>query len=325
MAEDNYKMIETMNDNMWFIGSPVILCSMRLALDMKTGDVFTSAKFQNVMPENIRSISFDVICYDESREPINKIENVTFGELDVPRNTEFGFHRKIKVPDIRTRNAEYVIRSVSFSDGQSFENTEYRRFDTKIEQKNIYSVQGDYNKQFLDLCARSGIDGINLVLQPEFDDDHWLCACGAFNWSNEEKCSQCRISRSWLIKNTDLEALKKRREAQEADAQQVKELVEAMSGSEEDRAAEKAEYEAMNDRIKAEQKKRKSQRLRRSIVIILGLLIVTAGIIYILMTFVFPDFLEAEEYLDGTDIVNTALPADTGIYDRLPLTDGAEI
>ena len=312
MAED-YKMIETMNDTMWFVGSPILMCSMRLALDTKTGEVFTSAKFQNIQPDNLRSITFDVICYNEAREPINIIENVTFGGLDISRNTEFGFHRKIKVPDIHTRNVEYVIKSISNSKGQTWENDEYKHFDTKIEQKSIYSVQGDYNKQFLDLCTRSGIDGMNLVLQPEFEEDHWLCACGAFNWNDEVKCSQCRISRSWLMKNTRIETLQKRRETQEADARQIKELIQAKAEKSSDKSAERAEFEAMGARIKEEQQKQKAKRLKRSVIIALGILIVAAGLVYILMTFVFPKFLEAEEYENGTDLITTSQTAQADI------------
>lgn len=311
MAEENIKMIEIKNDNMWFDGSPIILCSMRLALDTKTGEMFTSAKFLNIQPDNLRSITFDVICYDEARKPINVIENVTFSGLDISRNADFGFHRKIKVPDINTRNIEYVIRSISNSKGQTWENSEYKHFDQKIEQKSIYTVQGDYNKQFLDLCTRSGIDGMDLVFQPEFEEDHWLCACGAFNWSDEVKCSQCRISRSWLLKNTKLETLQKRKEVQDADARAVKELVQSRAAKASDKSAERAEFEERNARILQEQKHAKAQKVKKKMIISIAVLIVAAGIAYILMTFVFPKFLQADEYEKGTDIVNTSQTVNT--------------
>lgn len=318
MAEDNIKMIEIKNDNMWFKGSPVILCSMRLALDTKTGDMFTSAKFLNIQPDNLQSITFDVICYDEDRKPINVIQNVTYSGLDISRNTDFGFHRKIKIPDISTRNVEYVIKSVSNSKGQTWDNEGCKHFDRKLEQKSIYTVQGDYNKQFLDLCTRSGIDGMNLVLQPEFEDDHWLCACGAFNWNDEVKCSQCRISRSWLTKNTRIETLQKRKEVQDADAQQVKELVQARAAQASDKSAERAEFEERNARILAEQKHFKALKLRKNIFITIGILIIIAGLIYALLTFVFPKFLEAEEYEKGTDLVNASQPARTTVSEADP-------
>ena len=46
-------------------------------------------------------------------------------------------------------------------------------------------------------------------------------------------------------------------------------------------------------------------------IISIAVLIVAAGIAYILMTFVFPKFLQADEYEKGTDIVNTSQTINT--------------
>lgn len=316
MADENIKMVEMKNDAMWFKGSLVILCAMRLALDLSTGEMFTSAKFQNIQPDNLSSITFDVICYDEARRPVNVIKNVTYSGLDISRNTNFGYHRKLKVPDVRTRNVEYVVKSISNTNGSSWNNSDYKRFDTKLEQKSIYSVQGDYNKQFIDICTQSGINGISLVLQPEFEDDHWLCACGAFNWNDEMQCSQCRINRSWLFKNTNLETLKKRKEVQEEAAQKVKALVQEITEATSDHSAERAEFEERNAMIKAAEKQEKLRNVRRKMFITIVVLLLIAVLIYVTITFVFPKFLEAEEYENGTDLVNASQTVQAGTAEQ---------
>ena len=56
MAEENIKMIETQNDAMWFEGSPVAVYAVRLALNVDTGDVFTSAKFVNLYPSVLQTV-----------------------------------------------------------------------------------------------------------------------------------------------------------------------------------------------------------------------------------------------------------------------------
>lgn len=296
MAEDNVKLVEIKNDYMWFKDSPIIICAFRVAVDMKTGDMFTSAKFLNVAPFNIRAITFDIICYDQMRQPIGRLTDITYSDLDVKRNTDFGYHRKIEITDLETRNVEYIIKSVVYENGQVWNNTDSRSFDRKIDQKSIYTVQGDVNKQFRDICARSGIDGMNLVLQPVFEDDYWLCACGAFNWPDETQCSQCSVNREWLRKNTDLDFLRQRRDRQDAETQRIREQVQARENAiSANKEAERQEFEQMNAILKQEQKKQKVQKMTRGTLIAVVILIAVAVLLYCLLTFVFPKFLAEDD------------------------------
>ena len=292
MAEDNIKLVETKNDMMWFKDSPVIICSFRVAVDMTTGDMFTSAKFLNIAPYVIRDITFDVVCYNQAREPIGYLTNITFSDIDAQRNTNFGYHRKIEITDLDTRNVEYIIRSVTYDNGNAWTNTQNRRFDTRIDQESIYTVQGDYNKQFRDICARSGIDGMNLVLQPVFTEDYWLCACGTFNWNDETMCSQCSVNREWLTKNTDPEALRQRKENQDAQIQLVREQVKAREfAAAESKDAERLEFEQRSAMLEKELKKEKSHKRKKYMIWGAAALLVLAVLLYCLMTFVFPKFL----------------------------------
>ena len=267
MADADLKTLEELNDNMWFEGSPIVICATRLVLDTKTGEMFTSAKFLNVQPDNMKSITFDIICYDEFRKPIDYITNVTFSGLDVERNSDFGFNRKIPVNNIDTRNIEYVIKRVTNIYDQVWENEDNLRFDIKLEQKSIYTILGDYTKQFLDICARSGIDGTNLVMEPVFEEDHWLCACGGFNWSDERVCSQCRVGRSWLEKNTSIEVLEHQKEFQAEEAARVKKEIQEQARMLDDKKSQKAEFEKRKQDYKKQQMKQKSKKATKKVFI----------------------------------------------------------
>ena len=318
MTEELTKLLEIKNDDMWFDGSPVMLRSMCLELDRLTGDMYTRVKFVNLKPEMLEEICFDVICFDEFRNTIGKIENVSFSGLDAERNDSFGYERKIPVPDIETRNMEYVLKSAAFSGGEKWVNNEHKHFDQKIEQQNIYSVQGDYNKQFMDICVRSGIDGTDLVLQPIFEKDYWLCACGAFNWSGDKKCSQCMVNREWLEKNTSIENLRKNKEFQDMENDKVKRQIEADEKRRlEDIEAQKAEFEKRNSEFKVMAKKQKIKNIRLRIRITMIILICVAVLAYIIMTFVIPKFGQAEEYekKDDNDVVSFIGEASDGNAD----------
>ena len=282
---------------MWFIGSPLIICTYRVAADMDTGDMFTSAKLINVSKKTIRSVTFDVICYDSLRKPIGRLVNVTFRDIGAERNTDFGYERRIMITNPDTRNVQFILRAVGFSDGEVWNNTDDRRFNTRIEQEGIFTVQGDLNKQFLDICARSGIEGKDLVLQPVFTENYWLCSCGAFNYNDEEKCSHCRVSRRWLEKNTDIDVLKVHRDYQEGENRRVREQVEQNErAAAERKEASRIEFEQRSELLNQEKKRERSKKIKKRVILIILLLIIAAVILYCLLAFVFPKLLKDNEY-----------------------------
>lgn len=288
MADENYRTIEEKNDSMWFEGSPIIICAMRLELDTNSGRMFTSAKFMNIQPDNLRALSVDVVCYDEDRNPIDYITGVTFSGLDVERNADFGYNRRIPVRDINTRSVEYVLRSITNVYNQTWENSQYRRFDQKIEQKKIFDVLGDYNRQFLELCTRSGIDGTMLVFEPEFEKSHWLCACGGFNWNDERICSLCKVGRSWLEKNTSIEALERQKDAQILEAKKIKEQIQSQARLVDNKQSEKEEFENRKKAYQKQQRKQKSKRITKKLVIAVLSLALAAAAAFGIFTFVIP-------------------------------------
>ena len=290
MADGNYKLIEEKTDSLWFDGSPIILSAWRLELDTKTGEMFASGKFLNVQPDNLRSLTFDVICYDEGRNLIDCISGFSFNGLDVSRNADFGYNRRLPINDINTRSVEFVIREVQNTLGQTWENKKNKRFDKIIEQRSIYDVQGDYNKQFLRLCSRSGIDGTMLVFEPLFQKNYWLCACGSFNWSDERVCSQCHVGRSWLEKNTRLDVLEDQKQRQATESQQMIAEIQSRANQMDDKSAEKEEFKRRKEIYEKQQKKQKSKKRTKVILIVLLIALAVAGICYGVFGFAIPYF-----------------------------------
>ena len=295
MAEERLKMIETQNDTMWFSGAPLLICAVRLALELDTGEVFASAKFQNLYPSALTGMEFDVICYDQFRNPIQRLTGLRFDDLHEERNSEFGYERRIEIPVIETRNVEYILKQAVFEDGTVWNNPGDVRYDTRLEQQSIYTAQGDLNKQFLDICTRSGINGLNLVLQPEFSEEYWLCACGGFNWHDEEKCSCCKVNREWLRKSTDLQLLREKKETQENRSKEIQQQLAAMKTTYADTKAQQSEFEARKAHLLTEQRKEKKKKIRKRMRITGVVLVVLAVLIYLLMTFVFPRFLGRDD------------------------------
>lgn len=272
MSAESQKLLEEKNTHLWFNGSPIVLCSLKLVLDIDEGGIFASAKWMNVQPEIIGSAAFDIICYDEYRKPIDKMENCIYHHIEVPRNGEFGEDLRFSIANTRTRNIEFLLKSVSTTKGQVWYNTENTPFNRSLEQKSIFDALGHLNKQFLDKCAEDHIDHTKLVLDPVFTNTHWLCACGCLNWPDESQCFTCGSEAKWLKENASSETLKAAEEAHRKEMDQLRGRYEEQQRQDKER--QKAEFEARKKQYDQQIKNQKNQKAAKKILLILMIIIV---------------------------------------------------
>ena len=102
MPEEKIKVLEEKNSHLWFDGSPVSVYTQRLALDIDKAELFASFKLVNLQPDNLKNITFDVLCYDSLRNLIDTVYDVSYTGFDVVRNIEFGFGRRVPIPNQQT-------------------------------------------------------------------------------------------------------------------------------------------------------------------------------------------------------------------------------
>ena len=108
--EERIRVIEEKNIHLWFLGSPVALCSMKLELNETKNSMFAYSKMMNVQPENIKAVLFDVICYDSVHKVVDTMHKVAYYELDIPRNGVFGMDTPIRIRN-NQRNQQKQRRS----------------------------------------------------------------------------------------------------------------------------------------------------------------------------------------------------------------------
>ena len=278
MPEEKIKVLEEKNIHLWFEDSPVAVLAQKLALDIDKTEFFACFKLLNLQPDNLKDIYFDIICYDANRQVIDTVCDVSYNGFDVARNTEFGYNRRVPVKNQQTRSVEFFLKQVLCSNGHTWINTDSKHFDTALEQQSIFSVQGDLNKQFLEICTRSGIDGTVFSLQPVFNEKFWLCGCGSFNWAHEEVCCECGVGKVWLQKNTSPEVLEKQSGFAE---QQRAEFRSQYAEFEKYEKKNNIQTEEFAKRKNAYQKQLKKQKFRKSskvVITILLILVVLAAI-----------------------------------------------
>lgn len=272
MQEEINKILEEKNIHLWFYGSPVTICSTQLILNTKTGQLFAAAKFLNVQPEHIKDITVDVVCYDCIHNPIDYIIDYKYPEMDIKRNEEFGFIYKIPVKNPDTRNIEFILKSVTTISNDIWCNADAKKFNVKLEQKDIFSVQGDLNAYFRDLCAENNIDSYKLTFQPVFADSHWMCACGCLNWNDEDKCAGCGMSKQWLKDNISENKLKELEKQRKERIEQTKRESEEKLKLEKER--QKEEFKKRHEEYEKQVKKQKNRKIIQKIIIIISILVI---------------------------------------------------
>lgn len=281
--EEKKQLLEEKNIHLWFAGSPVSLQSMKLELDMNVGAIFAYAKFMNVQPENIKSMVCDIICYDSLRTQIDILRDCVYDGFEIKRNEEFGTKVPFKIKNQQTRNIEFVIKSVTTVSGQTWVNREGKRFNMSLVQESIFNVQASLHEQFIRNCQKKDIDHTKLILQPKFDDDYWLCACGTLNWNDEHFCCSCGVSKEWLAENVDKQFL----EIKNKERQDEVERYRAQAAEQEriDKERQKEEFKKRKEAYEQQLKKSSSKKRAGKIVpiILIAVLLAgggTAGVIY---------------------------------------------
>ena len=286
MADEKIKILEEKNIHLWFDDSPIALCSSMLALDIDKAELFASVKFMNLQSTNIRSLTFDLYCYDAKRNQAEYIPDVTYSSLDVARNIEFGYKRRVPVHDPQTRSIELILKQATDVSGNIWKNNGNIPFDTSLEQQSIFAFQGNLNRQFIDICARSHIDGTVFSFKPEFFDKYWLCGCGCFNWNIEQECFNCGVGKSWLKRNSSLEILQKQSSFAEQQKIEIREKHSEFKQFSRNQEDELAEFADRKKEYKKQQQKQKFRKIFGSAALIVLIIAVAAAVIF----FVVPRF-----------------------------------
>ena len=282
MANEDEKkqLLEEKNIHLWFEGSPVALCSMKLELDMNVGAIFAYAKFVNVQPEAIKSMVCDIICYDSLRKIVDVVRDCRYDGFDIKRNAEFGTKVPFKIKNQQTRNVEFVLLSVTTTNGQTWENAKKLRFNTSLVQESIFNIQKDLHRQFINNCVEANLDQSKLILQPVFEKSYWMCACGTLNWSDEEACCTCGASKSWLMENINTDVLKSQDDYRKSEAEKIRR--EAEEREKREKEQQKEEFRKRKETYEKQQKKSKSKgkskgKSTKIVILVLILVILGAG------------------------------------------------
>ena len=166
--------------NKWISGCPLLL--KELTLISRDGKLKLRIHACPCTDREISSHTADVYYYNTRREMIG-----TDNGAELTRDCE------IDVKFTEAAYAEATVRSVTYSDGEVWENSAAEEGKTLPEQPVIWQTDPLYK------VIKKVTEGkVNAKYYPDTVLGGWRCACGQVNINSSEHCGGCGCSKIWL-------------------------------------------------------------------------------------------------------------------------------
>lgn len=243
---ERYNRLYKIEENLYQVGSPVIILAGALLLDTKTNGTIAQLKFMNLDCRQIKALQISLLNYDIGGLELTKIENFQYLDLGVKQGEEFGSKVPIHLPESNTRSFAVEKCKVFFTDGTVWETASGW---SPLPEPSIKEGENEFLKQYrIEL-------GLKAFYQYENVKDLWYCPCGTLNKETESKCINCGLKKEHIKEATDeivseKMRLRLQREAQEAEKKKIREVEKKIAYE-----AEKQKSIELQKAKKAKQKK----------------------------------------------------------------------
>jgi hypothetical protein len=200
MAE-RYTRVFTATNNLYALGSPVILSAGALLKDNQTGKILAQLKIRSIADKTIKALTLNISSFDTSGAALGEDVSFEYLDLSAARDEEFGQKTLIPLPNASTRAFDVTVTKVIFEDNDIWENGQKFAL-TVSEPISLASILQDD-----ELLKQYAMHFNQTVAKPEKVHDLWYCACGALNHREEAECPVCGNKLESLLA-CDFDALK---------------------------------------------------------------------------------------------------------------------
>lgn len=185
---ERYSRLFSLPENLYAIGSPIIIAAGTLLKDNQTGRIVAQLKLKSISNKVIKAVKVKLDLFDTAGNALDESVVYDYLDLNVTRDVEFGQKNPVIVPDIKARSymvsvteVVFADRSVWTADGGSWEQL---RKPSRLAFDN-YELQKQYEIKF----------GGGSLYEAKRDKDLWYCTCGAINHDGE----MCHICHNTLL------------------------------------------------------------------------------------------------------------------------------
>lgn len=202
---ERYSKLFTLSENLYAVGSPVVIAAGALLKDNQTGKVLAQLKLRNIGKKTIKAATVCVEPLDTVGAPLEAPVTYQYLDLHADRDVDFGQKVPIALPNSATRAFSVSVVRVIFTDN-SIWNTDNGEWKPLSRPKPLDALgDSELAKQFR---IEYGSVCENLLLEQK---DLWYCVCGGVNRQEETNCHKCHKVLSEL-QAIDMEDVRKKKE-----------------------------------------------------------------------------------------------------------------
>ena len=113
---ERYSRLFALPEDLYCVGSPVVIAAGALLKDNQTGKVIGQLKLRNISQKAIKAVKVKLNLFDTAGNPIGESVAHTYLDLNARRNEEFGQKSPVAVAESQTRSYQASVTEVVFED-----------------------------------------------------------------------------------------------------------------------------------------------------------------------------------------------------------------
>ena len=200
---ERYTRVFSLPENLYTIGSPVVISAGALLKDNQTGKILAQLKLTNIQYKRIKAVKVKLFPQDTMGQPLGKAIDYQYLDLQLTRDGDFGAKTPIPFTDPTARAFAVEVTAVVFSDNTAW-NSDASPWEPIPDSIPLHR---QYDNLVIEQLRLEQSGTCQFVVQEH--KGLWLCTCGAVNHDGEARCHDCGKQLS-QIHPLDVEGLTER-------------------------------------------------------------------------------------------------------------------
>lgn len=261
---ERYSRLFALPENLYAVGSPVVIAAGTLLKDTQTGRIVAQLKLRSISDKIIKAVKVKLYLYDTAGNSIDEPVVHDYLDLSISRDTEFAQKNPIPISNNTARSYKVSITEVVFA-GQSVWAADNENWEPLSKPSLLTFDDPELQKQYQIKFGR------NSKYEPKSEKDLWYCTCGALNHENEI-CHCCNNS-LLALQTADMVTLKAEKDAR----------LEDQARQAEARAKREADEKAARNVAAKEAKKKVAKTLKIVVPVVCALVAVVLLVINVII------------------------------------------
>ena len=211
---ERYSRLFTLPENLYAVGSPVVIAAGTLLKDNQTGNIVAQLKLQNISTKAIKAVKVKLDLFDTAGNALEESVVHDYLDLNVSRDKVFAQKNPILIPNSKARSYQVSVTEIVFGD-LSIWTSANDNWEPLSQPSLLVFDDPELREQYEIKFGRDS------VYEPKKEKDLWHCTCGALNRDGET----CHVCHNTLLalQNVDMSVLEKEKDARLAEESRIAE------------------------------------------------------------------------------------------------------